>query len=79
MIFVKILGREGGQHDQHCVKNKFVKNRVGGRGVNLNLNNVFKYTVCLFLTAPLRKNCWYMLLDDWHVQSVLCCTLKIGL
>ena len=40
----KILG-EGGQHDQHFVKNKFVKNRVGGRGVNLNLDNVFKYTV----------------------------------
>ena len=41
----KFLGREGGQHDQHFVKNKFVKNRVGGREVNLNLDNVFKYTV----------------------------------
>ena len=28
----KFYGREGGQHDQHCVKNKFVKNRVGGKG-----------------------------------------------
>ena len=45
MIFVKnSRGGKGGQHDQHCVKNEFVKNRVGGRGVNLNLDNVFKYT-----------------------------------
>ena len=28
----KIWGREGGQHDQHFVKNEFVKNRVGGSG-----------------------------------------------
>ena len=41
----KFNEREGGQHDQHCVKNKFVKNTVGGRGVNLNLDNVFKYNV----------------------------------
>ena len=34
MIFVKNSrgGREGGQHDQHCVKNKFVKNRGEGGG-----------------------------------------------
>ena len=37
--------------DQHFVKNKFVKNRVGERGVNLNLDNVFKYTV-FFLDYP---------------------------
>ena len=56
MIFVKnsMDGWEGGQRDQHFVKNKFVKNRVGGRGVNLNLDNVFKYTG-LFLTLPLMK------------------------
>ena len=42
MIFVK-NSRDGGQHDQHFVKNEFVKNRVGGRGVNLNFDNVFKY------------------------------------
>ena len=47
----KIYGREGGQHEQHCVKNKFVKNSVGGRGVKLNLNNVFKYT--FFFRLPL--------------------------
>ena len=54
MIFVKTSrgGREGGHHDQHCVKNKFVKNRVGGRGVKLNLDNVFKYTVCFFDGTP---------------------------
>ena len=46
----KFEGREGGQYVQHFVKNKFVKNRVGGRGVNLNLDNVFKYTV--FLEYP---------------------------
>ena len=39
-------------HDQHFVKNKFVKNRVGGRGVNLNLDNVFKYSVLFFLNTP---------------------------
>ena len=27
------------------VKNEFIKNRVGGRGVNLNFDNVCKYTV----------------------------------
>ena len=43
---------EGGQHDQNFVKNKFVKNRVGGRGVDLNLDNVFKYTG-FFWTLPL--------------------------
>ena len=48
----KILGEGGGQNDQHFVKNKFVKNRVGGRGVNLNLDNVFKYTVCFFDGTP---------------------------
>ena len=53
MIFVKnSRGGEGGQHDQHFVKNEFVKNRVGGRGVNLNLDNVFKYTV--FFNNPLE-------------------------
>ena len=26
---------------------------MGGRGVNLNLDNVFKYTVCFFWTLPL--------------------------
>ena len=40
--------REGGQHDQRFVKNKFVKNRVGGRGVNFNLDNVFKCTIFFF-------------------------------
>ena len=45
------------QHDQHCVKNKFVKNRVGGGGggVKLNLDNVFKYTGGV-LTAPPRDS-----------------------
>ena len=38
----KFEGREGGQHNQHIVKKLFVKNRVGGRGVNLNLDNVNK-------------------------------------
>ena len=37
MIFVK--NSMGGQDDQHCVKNEFVKNRVGGREVKLNLYN----------------------------------------
>ena len=47
-------GWEGGQHEQHFVKNKFVKNRVGGRVVNLNLDNVFKYTV-FFWRSPLSE------------------------
>ena len=46
MIFVKKFLEEGGQHGQH-----FVKNRVGGREVNLNLDNVFKYTG-VFLEYP---------------------------
>ena len=37
----------------NTVKNKFVKNRVGGREVNLNLDNVFKYTVVFFGDYPL--------------------------
>ena len=45
----------GGQQDQHCVKNEFVKNMVGGRGVNLNLDNVFKYTVVVFDVTPKLK------------------------
>ena len=45
-------GWEGGQHEQHFVKNKFVKNMVGGREVNLNLDNVHKYTG-FFWTAPI--------------------------
>ena len=34
MIFVKNSrgGREGGQHDQPCVKNECLKDWVGGRG-----------------------------------------------
>ena len=52
----KILG-EGGQHAQNFVKNKFAKNRVGGREVNLNLDNVFKYTG--FFMAPLNLMVWY--------------------
>ena len=39
---------EGGKHDQH-----FVKNRVGGREVNLNMDNVFIYTVFFFGDYPL--------------------------
>ena len=55
MIFVKNSsgGREVNMINT-CVKNKFVKNRVGGRGVILNLDNVFKYTG-FFLTLPLSK------------------------
>ena len=54
MIFVKnSRGREADLHDQHCAKIKFVKNRVGGRRVNLNLNNVFKYTVVFYVTPKL--------------------------
>ena len=32
--------------------NRFVKNRVGGRVVNLNLENVFKYTVFFLEITP---------------------------
>ena len=48
--------REGGQHDQHFVKNKFGKNRVGGRGVNLNLYNVFKYAGGILDVTPNTDN-----------------------
>ena len=54
-------GWEGGQHEQHFVKNKFVKNRVGGRVVNLNLDNVFKYTG-FFWSVPLTCFC-HILMD----------------
>ena len=43
-------------------KMKFVQNRVGGRGVNLNLDNVFKYTGEFLrimnnnVSSPLPKN-----------------------
>ena len=47
-------GREGGQHDQHFVKNKFVKIRVGGRGSTsiwtMSLNILY-----FFLRLPLRQ------------------------
>ena len=33
-------------------KGREVNNRVGERGVNLNLDNVFKYTVCFFEITP---------------------------
>ena len=51
MIFVKnsTVGREVNIIN---FMSKFVKNLVGGRGVNLNLDNVFKYTVCLFWKVP---------------------------
>ena len=45
--------REGGQHDQHCVKNKFVKNKVEGRGVNLNFDKVSKQAVAELHQAQL--------------------------
>ena len=48
----EILGEGGRSHDQHFVKNNFVKNRVGGREVNLNLDNVHKYTVFFFDGTP---------------------------
>ena len=51
----KFQGREGGQHGQHFVKIKFVKNRVGGRGVTTNLDNVCKYTGGVFDVTP--KTC----------------------
>ena len=51
----KILGGEGGRHDQHFVKNKFVKNKVGGREVNLNFDNVHKYTGFFLEVTPKGK------------------------
>ena len=51
LFLSKVLG-EGGQHDQHFVNNKFVKNRVGGREANINSDNVFKYTG-FFFRVPL--------------------------
>ena len=38
-----------------CHDQNFVKNRVGGREVNLNLDNVFKFTVFFFGDYPLAK------------------------
>ena len=49
MIFVK--------SDQHCVKKKFVKIRVGEVEFNLNLDNVCKYTGGV-LTLPLTQWSW---------------------
>ena len=55
MIFVKNSrgGREVNMINT-LSKNKFAQNRVGGRGVNLNLDNVFKYAV--FFILPLGKD-----------------------
>ena len=50
MFFVK--NSRGGRE----VKNKFAKNRVGGREVNLNLDNVFKYTFFLGGDYPLSPS-----------------------
>ena len=51
MIFVKNSRGMREVNMINTVKNKFV-NKVGGRGVNLNLDNVSKYTVCVFLRYP---------------------------
>ena len=47
MIFVKNSRGMREVNMINTVKNKFV-NKVGGRGVNLNLDNVCKYTVVFF-------------------------------
>ena len=62
MIFVKNSRGGEGQHDQHFVKNKFVKNRVGGRGGNLNLD-----ILLLFFRVPL--------IDDCHITFILSCLI----
>ena len=43
----------------NTVKNEFVKIKVGGREVNLNLDNVFKYTV-FFFRVPLSFDMWLL-------------------
>ena len=54
MIFVKNSRRGREVNTINTLSKKtFVKNRVGGRGVTINLDNVCKYTVCFFWTAPL--------------------------
>ena len=40
------------------IKNKFVKNRVGGRGVNLHLENIFKYTGFYLEVTPQHYCCF---------------------
>ena len=40
------------KHDQQYVKNKFVKNKVVGREVHFNLDNVNKYTVFFLDVTP---------------------------
>ena len=68
----KIWGEGEGQHDQHFVKNKFVKNRVGGSVVNLNLDDVFKYTV-FFWILPLShetNSAWYGSSDICQMASL---------
>ena len=56
MIFVK---KSRGGMEVNMVntlsKINLSKNRVGGRKVNLNLDNVFKYTVFFFGDYPLEN------------------------
>ena len=47
------------QHDQQYVKNKFVKNKVGGREVHFNLDNVNKYTG-FFGRYPEVNGLWFL-------------------
>ena len=47
--------------------NTVVKNRVGWRGVNLNLDNVFKYTVCFFWMLPLN----HIAMTKFNVITIL--------
>ena len=76
----KFQGRQGGQHDQNFVKNKCIKKRVGGREVNLNLDNVFKYAVFVFFRVPLSGNknvsIFFLLRRDFFSQKKECSDQK---
>ena len=75
MIFVKILGEGGRSTWTTLGQNKFVKKRVGGREINLNLDNVFKYNGFFDVTliyGPLYIWCDYQqeLESQQHEQQV---------
>ena len=75
-----ILG-EGGrevnsQHDQRCVKNKFVKNRVRGRGPS----SIWIMSV-MFLTLPpkdfhFQQNVWFVKVYRFHKLCGNCSSQK---
>ena len=65
----KFYGREGGQHDQHCVKNKFVKNRVGGKGATSIW--IMSLNILRFFGGYPKRNFWQDLIGVSKIIFIL--------